>query len=70
MSGVENKIALADIIEAAAQGVLRALDARHVGRQKTETRDLVSAGFRVDLIIRCGGIPGDGGNPSTVDRAE
>ena len=47
-----------DIAEAAATGVLRALDARGAG-QKTapaQTEDLVRSGFFVDIHIRAGGI--------------
>lgn len=51
-----SRVLVADIMEAAAQGVLRALEARQAG-EKPEMRDLVAAGFRVDLTIRCGGNP-------------
>jgi len=67
MSDSQSKVLVADIMEAAAQGVLRALEARRAG-EKPETRDLVAAGFRVDLTIRCGGYPPwpqyGGGDPS------
>jgi hypothetical protein len=45
------RIAVDDIVESAARGVLRALNARRVG-----ATELVSSGFFVDIIIRAGGI--------------
>jgi len=57
-----------DIVEAAANGVIRALEARKAGQSNLETAavmtsgvnitDLVSAGFFVSVTIRAGGIPG------------
>jgi hypothetical protein len=52
------KISIDEVVESAAAGVLRALDARAAAgetRQKLETRELVASGFFVDFIIRCGG---------------
>lgn len=45
-----------DIAEAAATGVLRALDARNDG-EKTDAAGLVRSGFFVDIVIRAGGRP-------------
>ena len=52
------KIAIDDVLETAASGVLRALDARGKGGVDLNARDLVKSGFFIDLIIRCGGYPG------------
>jgi hypothetical protein len=48
------KVAVDDIVEAAAHGVLRALEARKLG--VASVADLVRSGFAVDFIIRAGGI--------------
>lgn len=47
-----------DIAEAAAAGVLRALDARSSGQKtaRTDTAGLIASGFFVDVHIRAGGI--------------
>ena len=55
-------ITLDDVVEAAAQGVVRALDARKSGqkildKQPIGTAGLVRSGFFVDFRIRCGGYP-------------
>jgi hypothetical protein len=50
------KIAVDEVVEAAAAGVLRALDAR--GAAKVAAPELVKSGFNVDIIIRAGGFPG------------
>jgi hypothetical protein len=58
-----------DIVEAAANGVIRALEARKAGQSNlaeaavtttsgVNLTDLVSAGFFVSVTIRAGGIPG------------
>ena len=47
-------VTVEDITEAAARGVLRALDARADG-QKADTSELVRGGFSVDILIRAGG---------------
>jgi hypothetical protein len=49
-----------DILESVTTGVLRALDARKAGSQKTavDTATLVRSGFAVVLHIRAGGLPG------------
>jgi hypothetical protein len=53
----DGKIAIDDIVEAAARGALRALDARQEsGRSIGNTPDLVRSGFVVDIVIRAGGI--------------
>jgi len=49
------KVAVADVVEAAAHGVLRALEARKLG--VANAAELVRSGFAVDFIIRAGGIP-------------
>lgn len=55
-------ITVDDVVEAAAQGVLRALDARKAGQKNLEkeaigTAGLVRSGFFVDFRGRCGGYP-------------
>lgn len=54
------KIAIDEVVESAAAGVLRALDARSAARKGTEASvpELVKSGFIVDVIIRAGGFPG------------
>jgi hypothetical protein len=52
-----HKIAIDDIVESAASGVLRALEARAAGKPAA-TSDLVKSGFNVNILIRCGGYPG------------
>jgi hypothetical protein len=46
-----SRIALDDIVESAARGVLRALDAR-----RASATELIGSGFFVDIVIRAGGI--------------
>jgi hypothetical protein len=55
------KLSIDEVVEAAAQGVLRALDARAEARGESgakgmTTEGLVKAGFFVHLTIRAGGI--------------
>jgi hypothetical protein len=50
--------AVEDVVQAAASGVLRALDARKAGQEVADTVELVRAGFVVSVVIRAGGIPG------------
>jgi hypothetical protein len=56
-------ITIDEVVESAARGVLRALDARREGaeglRVHDGTTDLVRSGFQVDFIIRAGGRLGD-----------
>lgn len=54
------KIAIDEVVESAAVGVLRALDARSAARKLPQVGvdDLVKSGFIVDIIIRAGGFPG------------
>jgi hypothetical protein len=55
------KMGVDDILESAAAGVLRALDARAAAGKAPGglgAHDLVRSGFNVDLIIRAGGFPG------------
>jgi hypothetical protein len=47
---LKTKIAIDDVVESAAHGVLRALEARDLGRIQVDRH-----GFVVDLIIRVGG---------------
>jgi hypothetical protein len=47
-----------DLVQAAASGVLRALEARKAGQEVADTLELVRAGFVVSVVIRAGGIPG------------
>ena len=62
-ASAQSRISIDDVIEAAASGVLRALDARHQkqgGSRRVEefdTNALVRAGFRVEIALRCGGWP-------------
>lgn len=49
------KIGIDDIVEQATHGVLRAMEARKISAGGTSFRDLVAAGYNVDLIIRVGG---------------
>jgi hypothetical protein len=58
MVGVEHKVAVDDIIESATHGVLRALEARKIGTANASVKDFVTAGYKVELIIRVGGFPG------------
>jgi len=61
MANEIRKIAIDDLVESAATGVLRALDARAAaggGLEKIGIRDLVASGFFVDFLIRAGGKPG------------
>jgi hypothetical protein len=56
-------ITVEDVVEAAATGVLRALDARKKAGQKApaepaDTLGLIRSGFFVSVAIRCGGFPG------------
>ncbi len=58
-------ITLDELIESAASGVLRAMNARAAGEkngsdaltQRVDPASLVQAGFNVDFHIRAGGIP-------------
>jgi hypothetical protein len=55
------KIAIDEVVESAAAGVLRALDARSAASKlSTEIGpgELVKSGFFVDIVIRYGGYPG------------
>jgi hypothetical protein len=56
-------ITIDEVVESAARGVLRALDARGQGLENRKalnsTIDLVRSGFQVDFIIRAGGRLGD-----------
>ena len=47
------RVAVDDVVDAAARGVLRALDVR-----KVSAPELISSGFFVDIVIRAGGMPG------------
>jgi hypothetical protein len=70
-----------EVVESAAAGVLRALDARGRGREEKslgggdevsdKIRGLVKSGFHVSLTIRCGGWPltAAGLNPQTINPA-
>ena len=49
-SELKAKISLDDVFESAAHGVLRALDARDLGKMQVDRH-----GFNVDLILRVGG---------------
>jgi hypothetical protein len=52
------RIAVEDIVEAAARGALRALDARRASEVAAGNAvDLVRAGFAVQVVIRAGGYP-------------
>jgi|RhiMetdeSRZDD1v2_1073273.scaffolds.fasta_scaffold1338121_2 uncharacterized protein YbjT (DUF2867 family) len=57
-------VTIDDLFEAAANGVIRALEARKAGQQSltdvadASTAALVRSGFFVDVHIRAGGIPG------------
>jgi hypothetical protein len=52
------RVTVDDIVEAAAKGALRALDARRAGEQAVaSTSDLVQSGFTVQIVIRAGGYP-------------
>jgi len=55
-------VTIDDFVEAATNGVIRALDARRAGQEGASTRlsteSLVRSGFVVDIHIRAGGIPG------------
>lgn len=44
-----------EIVESAAKGVLRALDARSEGVKVSNMPELVRSGFQVEFIIRAGG---------------
>jgi hypothetical protein len=62
MPEIARKVSIDEIVECAAAGVLRALDARSAaGKRSSDTgaADLVRSGFVVDIIIRAGGIPTD-----------
>ena len=52
-NGEVRKIAIDDVVESAAAGVLRALDARK--DQSYFLHELIRSGFFVDFIIRAGG---------------
>jgi hypothetical protein len=57
---ISPKVSIDDIVEAAAHGVLRALQARQARAAELSVPELVRAGFVVDVIIRAGGIPAAG----------
>lgn len=64
------KISIDEVVEAAAAGVLRALDARQAAaggagtvRANLDVHELIRSGFFVDFVIRAGG------NPFPVDIA-
>jgi len=50
-------ITIDEVVESAARGVLRALDARGKGsvRVAGSVPELVRSGFSVEFVIRCGG---------------
>lgn len=52
-------ITIDEVVESAARGVLRAMDARDQGLEKQKAQssasDLIRAGFYVDFNIRAGG---------------
>jgi hypothetical protein len=50
-------VTIDEVVESAARGVLRALDAREQATKVTaaSVRELVSSGFAVEFIIRAGG---------------
>jgi hypothetical protein len=50
------KIGIDDVVEQAAAGVLRAMEARAAGRAAS-TAEYVQSGFRVECVIRAGGYP-------------
>jgi hypothetical protein len=54
------KIGIDEVVESAAAGVLRALNARGSASKAREfsVPELVKSGFIVDVIIRAGGFPG------------
>lgn len=52
------KIGVDDIVEAAAAGVLRAMDSRRVSAEKVSAERLVASGFNVRFEIWAGGFPG------------
>jgi hypothetical protein len=60
------KIAIDEVVESAAAGVLRALDARSAASKGRDVGapELVKSGFIVDIIIRAGGYPGPINLPS------
>lgn len=53
-----SKIGIDEVVESAAAGVLRALDARGAASKSVGLPELVKSGFIVDIIIRAGGFPG------------
>ena len=60
MANEARKISIDEVVESAASGVLRALDARGGagGVREINAPELVKSGFFVDFLIRCGGRPG------------
>jgi hypothetical protein len=48
-------VTIDEVVESAARGVLRALDARGKADVTSGVRELVSSGFAVEFIIRAGG---------------
>lgn len=52
-----DKIGIDDVVEQAAAGVLRALEARNAGRAAGNSADYVKSGFNVEFVIRAGGLP-------------
>lgn len=51
------KIGIDDLAASAAEGVLRAMEARRVSVSGISAAELTNAGFNVELIIRAGGWP-------------
>jgi hypothetical protein len=51
------QVQIDDLIATSAQGVLRALDARQAGSQRSSAAELVQSGFNVSVHIICGGFP-------------
>ena len=48
-------VTIDEVVESAARGVLRALDARGQGAKASGVPELVRSGFSVEFIIRAGG---------------
>lgn len=69
MADTLRKITVDEVVESAAAGVLRALDARRGGRKAAATaiEDLVKSGFLVEFHVRAGGSMGPG-LISPIDR--
>lgn len=52
-----SKIGIDDLAASAADGVLRAMEARRVDLSGVSAADLTQSGFNIELIIRAGGWP-------------